>query len=115
MARKQAKTTQLPTDMMPLWHKSPTTTGNNQEMSKAATMTPLMKQTPMTVQSDKTSTAQDKDKEMPNDASMAMQQIMNASTMDAAPTPNNKKKQQTHKTIFNLCKMVLAVKMANDT
>jgi len=114
MAGKQAKTTQKPTDTTPLQHKSPTTAKNTPMAKKTATTTPPMKQTPKVVQVDKTLTNHDKDEEMTDNASTAMQHIMNALTMGTQKRNNTNKKQQPNKTIFNLWKTVSAGKTGNS-
>jgi len=115
-ADKQAKTTQKPTDTMPLWHKSPTTVVNTPPSTKPSNMTPPMKQAPKVAQVTKTLVQNKEDnEEMTNDASTAMQHIMNASTITIQTQQNVKAKQQPNKTIFNLWKMVAAGRTSNNS
>jgi len=115
MAGKQAKTTPKPTDMTPLWHKSPTTAGNTPTTIKLSSMTPPMKQAPMAAQVTKTSTNNNNDKEMTDNASTTTQHIMNKLTTTNQNQNSTKTKQQPNKTIFNLWKMVAAGGTGNNS
>jgi len=75
-----------------------------------------MTQAPKVAQVTKTLANNNKDdKEMTDNASTAMQHIMNASTMTNQTQNNVKTKQQSNKTIFNPWKMVAVGRTNNDS
>jgi len=115
MAGKQAKTTQKPVDMTPLWHKSPMTATNPPPLTKTTNMTALMQKASQGMQATKNMTQiNGDDKEMTDDASTVTRHITNVSTTTNMTQQKVKAKQQPNKTIFNPWKTVAAGQATNN-